>query len=95
MMNLRVTTKELNASGKLFIYVDGENAHLLRCAECHPGQTGAVKLGYNYGYYGWNYDLYMLVKKTGIYYIVTGYRNFPKRLVKWSREDLEKALAAE
>ena len=94
-MNLHVTTKQLNESGKLFFMVGGENAHLLRCAEGHPGQTGCTKLGYNSGVYGWNYDVYMLVKKTGVYYIVTGYRNFPKRLVKWSREDLEKALAAE
>ena len=94
-MNLQITTKQLNESGKTFFIVGAESARLLTCAACQPGITGAVKLGYNAGMHGWNYDVYMLVKKTGVYYIVSGYRNFPKRLVGWSREDLEKALAAD
>lgn len=94
-MNLHITTKELNASGKIFFKVARENEDLLNNAVCFPGQTGLVKLGYNGGIYGWNYDVYMLVKKTGIYYIICGYSNFPKKIVKWSREQLEKMLAAE
>ena len=62
-MNLHITTKQLNESGKIFFIVGAESARLLTCAACQPGITGAVKLGYNAGVYGWNYDVYMLVKK--------------------------------
>ena len=94
-MNLYVTTKELNASGKLFFDVGRGNEDLLEYGVCFPGKTGLIRIGYNSGIYGWNYSVYMLVKKTGVYYIISGYRNMPKRVVHWSREDLEKMLAAD
>ena len=94
-MNLHITTKELNASGKLFFNVRGEYISVLTAAEIRPESTGVVKLGYNAGLYGWNYDVYMIVKKTGVYYIVCGHRNLPKRIVKWSLDDLEEILAAD
>ena len=94
-MNIQVTTKGLNASRKLFFLVDPEDGDLLRVACRNTPKTGVVKMGYNAGVYGWNYTLYAMVKKTGVYYIVSGRRNLPKRIVRWSREYFEKMMAVE
>ena len=94
-MNIQITTKALNESRKLFFLVRPEDYDLLRWAALNTAKTGVVKMGYNYGVYGWNYTVYVMVKKIGVYYIVRGQYNLPKRLVKWTREDLENALAAE
>ena len=94
-MNLHISTKQLNESGKLFFTVGPENDYFLFNAQHLYGKNNVAHIGTNWGLYGRNYDLYILVNKTGIYHIICGCSNFPKRRVKWSREDLEKALAAD
>ena len=69
--------------------------HLLTYAACYPSKTGVIKLGYNAGVYGWNYDVYVAVKKSGVYHILIGHRNLPKGCIQWTGEDLEEILAAD
>ena len=68
-----MTRNELNEFGTVYKLGYCEAETVIRCL-CLRGQ--AIKVGYNYGYYGWNWDGYIIVDNGDRAVVCTGYRPF-------------------